>query len=228
MKQPIIRKRLSKKGIILARVLFSLLVILLSYLLVDNHIKPVIQSIAKSQAVILSTKLIDEAVAKIMEEQNVDYEYLVNISTDDNKKVTSIRANSIHINSLKSKISESISKRLAEIQDKKISIPLGTLIGGDFLSGRGPRINFYITLTGNVASKFVSSFYSAGINQTAHSIGLDVTTSIYIVCPGYNTSTKTNTNIALAESVIVGEVPETYNYIAPDLDDYIANYPTVD
>lgn len=228
MKRRIVRKRLNKKGIKLARVMLIVFAILMSCLLIDSKIRPVIKSIAKSQAIILSTKLIDETVIKILDEESVNYEYLVNIATDDNKKVTSISANAVHINLIKSKISEKISKSLSEIRDKKISIPLGTLIGGDFFAGRGPRISFYITLTGNVVSKLVSSFYSAGINQTAHSISLDVTTSIYIVCTGYNISTKTNTNIALAESVIVGDVPETYNYIAPDLDDYIANYPTVE
>lgn len=222
------RHRLSKKGLILARLILILLTFTMCYSLIDSRIKPVIQSIAKSQAVILSTKLIDEAVTKVLQEENIDYEYLVNILSDDNKKVTSIQANSLHINSLKSKVSDSISKSISKIKDTKIEIPVGTLIGGEFFAGRGPKLSFYITLTGSVASKIVSTLYSAGINQTVHSISLDVTASIYIVCPGYNTSTKTNTNIALAESVIVGDVPETYNYIAPDLEDYIANYPTVE
>lgn len=203
--------------------IMMLLCILLSSM--DCKIRPIIKSLAQTQAVILATRVIDQSVTDFIEDKNISYDYLVSVFKNEAGNVTSIQANSLHINSLKAKISTTITDKIAEIEHKAISIPVGTLIGGDFFSGRGPRITFYISLSGSVTSKLGSSFYEAGINQTIHAISLEIAASIYIICPGYNTSTVTKTNMAIAETVIVGEVPETYNYINANLDDYTANYP---
>lgn len=207
---------------------FFLLLIFLIFVTVriDLHIRPIIQSLAQSQAVVLSTRMIDDAVSSFIDKENISYDYLMHVQKDEKNKVTSIQADALHINSLKSEISIDISKEIEKIQNEKFSIPLGTLLGGDILSGRGPEITFYISLSGNVKTSLKSDFYEAGINQTLHAISLDIVASIYILCPGYNTATETATNIVIAETVIVGDVPETYNYINANLDDYVRNYPT--
>ena len=65
-----------------------------------------------------------------------------------------------------------------------------------------------MTLSGNVSADFNSSFESAGINQTKHQIYLDVKTSVYSFLPGFRTTTDVETNILVAETVIVGAVPQ--------------------
>lgn len=218
-----------RKQIFMAKAMVVLLLAALLVAGIDCRVRPIIKSLAQSQAVVLSTKLIDEAVSSCMEEQNIDYAYLMKIAKDENETVTSIQANALNINMLKAKISTDISQKIQEIKHKAVKIPIGTLIGGDLFSGRGPSITFYISLSGNVRTELASSFYEAGINQTLHTISLNIKTAIYIICPGYNTSTETDTNMVVAETVIVGNVPDTYNYInTPNLDDYVANYTTID
>lgn len=215
-----------QKRIQLVRFFLLLIFLIFVTVRIDLHIRPIIQSLAQSQAVVLSTRMIDDAVSSFIDKENISYDYLMHVQKDEKNKVTSIQADALHINSLKSEISIDISKEIEKIQNEKFSIPLGTLLGGDILSGRGPEITFYISLSGNVKTSLKSDFYEAGINQTLHAISLDIVASIYILCPGYNTATETATNIVIAETVIVGDVPETYNYINANLDDYVRNYPT--
>lgn len=71
---------------------------------------------------------------------------------------------------------------------------------------------------------------AAGINQTRHQILLHVDVYTGILLPGFTASTKVSNEIAVAETVIVGSVPETYTYFstAPEeqeqyAQDYIMN-----
>ena len=50
----------------------------------------------------------------------------------------------------------------------------------------------------------------AGINQTRHTIFLKAATTLQIVAPTGNRSVEVEHQIAIAESIIVGEVPESY------------------
>lgn len=65
-----------------------------------------------------------------------------------------------------------------------------------------------LTLSGNVNADFKSSFESAGINQTKHQIYLNIHTSVYSFLPGFNTTTDVETNVPVAETIIVGAVPQ--------------------
>jgi hypothetical protein len=83
---------------------------------------------------------------------------------------------------------------------------------------------------GSSSAKFENQFQSAGINQTNHQIILKVDVKVSILLPGYTTATTVSTAVTVAETVVVGAVPETYTYFstAPDtyeedLKDYILN-----
>ena len=49
----------------------------------------------------------------------------------------------------------------------------------------------------------------AGINQTRHQILLDVTVAVEILLPGSTLNTEIGAQIPVAETVIVGTVPDT-------------------
>ena len=89
-----------------------------------------------------------------------------------------------------------------------MKIPIGTLIGGNLFHGLGPALSLKVTLAGNVQADFKSTFESAGVNQTRHRIYLSVGTSVYSFLPGINSTTDISTDVLVAETVIVGEVPQ--------------------
>ena len=197
---------------------FSFLIILcVAAILMNQTMKPLIRTLATSRAESMATITINDAVTAVMTEQQVEYSDLVTISYNADGLVTSVKINSVAANQLQADLSNSISDRLNQMERKQISIPLGTITGIDFLAGRGPKMKLYINLTGSTSIKLVSDFYTAGINQVCHRIDLDVTANIYIIMAGQSTSTQIHSNINIAETVIVGMIPEIYAGANDDL-----------
>ena len=80
---------------------------------------------------------------------------------------------------------------------------------------------------GTPSAAFENTLTDAGINQTKHQIVLHVEVVVSILMPGYTTSTTVESSLAVAETVIVGSVPETYTYFhsssMEDVQDYVTN-----
>ena len=94
-----------------------------------------------------------------------------------------------------------------------MNIPLGTLSGNQFLNNRGPKIRIELDISSAVYSKISSEFISAGINQTLHRITLTISTDIYFIMPWYRSSGGYQTEFILAETIIVGKVPDAYTNV---------------
>ena len=56
-----------------------------------------------------------------------------------------------------------------------------------------------------------SEFSAAGINQTRHRVILNVTTDVYVIMNGNNTSTQVENSFIIAETVLLGTVPLAYS-----------------
>lgn len=176
----------------------------------DFSMRPAIENIAEHQAKVLATRLINEAMLAQMERSDVRYDELVRVTRGENGDITSIEANMSQINRLKSQMSDSVIQSLEESENRQISLPLGTVIGNQFTSGRGPLIEIKVVPTGYVQSEIFNHFSSAGINQTLHQIMLRITVQMVVVLPGYIIPAETETNFCIAETVIVGEIPQGY------------------
>lgn len=185
-----------------------IIVFLLFILLFDRQLRPVIESITANEAKAKSISTINTAVMNELGKDSVTYDDLISVERGSDGNVLSITTNVVKMNELKAKIIDSVMKDLEMDTYSTIGVPLGTLIGGDILHGRGPNVPLKVTLSGNVTADFNSTFESAGINQTKHQIYLDVHTSVYSFLPGFDATTDVNTNILVAETVIVGAVPQ--------------------
>ena len=95
------------------------------------------------------------------------------------------------------------------MEEQQIAIALGTLSGVQLLSGRGPDVHLRVEPAGYLTSEVENRFESAGINQTRHQIMLLLDMRVMAIIPGYTTSTEIHTEYCLAETVIVGTVPDT-------------------
>ena len=153
---------------------------------------------------------IDNAVTQELGNQNFKYSDVVQIERTDEGKLIGITTNIQKINCLKSSLSNAISEELSKNEIKKVKIPLGAILGTDLLSGSGPVVSVKFFVTGNVVTDFESELSEAGINQTKHRINLNTEVSVAGIIPWYPVETKIKTNITIAETVIVGEVPRVY------------------
>ena len=197
-----------KRKIKLLTFLISLLIFIV---LLDLHLRPIINSVAESKTHEMSHDAIEDAILKELSANNIRYSDLINIDKAKNGSISLITTNAHTINSLKSKIAIAIKNNLSRINSTQIEIPIGTLIGTDLLSGRGPVTKLKVSISGSSSVEFTSKFCEAGINQTKHQIYLDIYTKINLLIPGYPTSTSIHTNMIIAEMVLVGEVPRLYS-----------------
>lgn len=184
--------------------------------LLDSQTRPVIQTMAAYQARVFATQAMNQAVQQVLDRQQLDYESLVQLSYDQQGQVASIQTDMLRLNQLKADITQAVSQRMQLLKTQSVQVPLGTLLGGQLLSGRGPQVEFKILPAGYTLSSIENSFDSAGINQTRHQLLLDVQVGIVAIIPGYTVSTQVNTNFCLAETVIVGTVPEAFTKITGD------------
>lgn len=186
-----------------------LLLLFTGALLIMNHlIRPVIESTTENEAKIRSINMFNSAVLQEMENNAVTYSDLVTVTRDSDGTVQSITADMVKMNRLKAGIVNDIQTGINKDDDSTLYIPLGTILGGTLFHGLGPKVRFRMTLAGNVTADFKSTFQSAGINQTRHQIYINIHASVYSFLPGFDSTTDVDTSMLVAETVIVGSVPE--------------------
>ena len=192
--------------------LFSLLLIILIFLvLLDTKARPIIHSVASDRANNIASAIASNAVDSYLGNNNIHYSDLSTFIYDNNQNISAVNINIETANMLESKISDIIVSELEKTQRAKIEIPIGTILGGNFMSGRGPKIRVYMSLTGRCNSNVTSEFSDAGINQTRHRVILNIITHIHIIMNGRDTSTKVENNIIIAETILLGNVPLAYS-----------------
>ena len=202
-------------------VIFTLLLALT--VAVVLHMKPVVVDLATARTSNAVNRIVVAAVNDAVDSGRIDYAQLVDFDKDAEGHVTALRSNMAAFNRLQASIADDILQRMAEVSSTDLAIPIGTLTGSPLLAGRGPCLRVRMQSVGTATARFDNQFSSAGINQTRHRIILDVDVHVSILLPGLTTYTKVSNEISVAETVIVGGVPETYTYFSTTPDE-IENY----
>ncbi len=175
----------------------------------DIRLRPYVKAVAEDSAVNLAMSSINTAIEEVIAAERVTYDMLAIVDRDGSGRVTSVKTDALKMNLLKSKVGNKIKDRIDEIKEHKIYVPLGVLLGSDLWSGMGPKISSKISLYGNVVTDITSEFKSSGINQTIHRIVVKINANISVMLPSFTTEVKVSTSMCIAETVIVGIVPNT-------------------
>lgn len=165
--------------------------------------------IAVSDASDIVTQQINNAVAEIMAEGNYVGDYFVTFEKTESGEVTAISSNMAKINALSAEILDRV-VGATENHTLTVKIPAGNLTGVSLLMGRGPDVPVQIIVLTSSRVEFNNSIVTAGINQTKHQINLEVIVDIDILIPWESESAQVITEVMIADTVIVGKVPETY------------------
>ena len=199
--------------------LFLLAALLALAIVAMTHLKPVLTSLATARVSNTVNGIVTAAVNETIYSGGVDYDQLISFEKD----------NEGEFNRLQSAIIDEVLEKLSEVTTKELSVPVGTLLGSPFLAGRGPLIRVRMQSVGSSSAHFENAFTSAGINQTKHQIYLVVDVYVSILLPGFSTTTKFSNTYSVAETVIVGSVPDNYTYFSngedmeQNAEDYIMN-----
>ena len=202
-----INMRKKRKNIIFFTILFGFFAFFILYF--HFLVTPLVVETSRSQIKVYATKSMNYAVTEAMN-QNITYDDLINIVTDASGRISMIQANSIKINNVSMMIERITLSHLLEISRNPIKIPAGAFTGITIFSGIGPSILIDIYPYGEVGCRFLSQFISAGINQTQHKIYVDVNAKINVVLPFRTLQVQMENQVLVCESVIIGDIPETY------------------
>ena len=224
------RRRLDRRALIRVLSLLLAVSLLALTLTATARMRPLLESLATTRVSNTVNRIIFEAVNEAIQNGDISYERLISLEKDNEGKITAVHSNMAAFNRLQSQILDIILAKIDQVSARELSIPIGTLTGSALLAGRGPRIRVRMESVGSSTARFNNKFESAGINQTEHQIILEVEVSVAILLPGFTTATKVSTAVTVAETVIVGAVPDTYTYFSTtpdtyeeDLKDYILN-----
>lgn len=165
--------------------------------------------IAVSDASDIVTKQINNAIAGIMAEGNYVGDYFVSFEKTASGEISAISSNMAKINALSAEILDRV-VGATENHTLTVEIPAGNLTGVSLLMGRGPSVPVKIIVLTSSRVEFNNSVVTAGINQTKHQINLEVIVDIDILIPWESQSAQVITEVMIADTVIVGKVPETY------------------
>lgn len=208
---PRIRRRIylsphRKRGLMLILIV-SLLVAALTP--VSLYLRQVSGEMALSDASDLVTMQITQTIEKMMAEGKFEYDYFVTLQKDASGRITAITSNMPRINTLSAEILNDVVNNTGN-GELNINVPLGNLTGLNLLLGRGPDVPIKIIMLTSSRADFRNEIVSAGINQTKHQIMLEVVVDIDVLTPWKTLSTQVVSEILVAETVIVGSVPDTY------------------
>lgn len=155
----------------------------------------------------------NEAIVNILDENNISYDDIVNLSNNDDGYVTSLEIDIYSVNNLKSKISSATARNVEANEFYEVSIPIGTFLGNTYTAGFGPKVKFKMQLTSTAFVDFSHEFKSAGINQVLHIIMVNIDIRGSLVIAGYNKSINAKTSAIAAQTVIVGKTPDAFTNV---------------
>lgn len=214
-------KNKKEKQVFLAKFCFISVLIFSLIFLFDNKIKPTIREVGAYQAKVYATKVINTAVYNELVHTEYTYANFVNLSMDKQGNITALETDVMSINRIKTRIMNQLIQDFDALSKEKFSIPLGSLTGSTILSGKGFNIPFKLIYTGNMDISFEDHFENIGINQTKHQIILKINIEMSAVLPGNTFTISVPSNYYLADTIIVGSVPDSYTNIYGDQQDMI-------
>ena len=202
------KRRLRKRRII--AILFALFFLaVLLFIHFQRNVTRVLISISEATMRASTTVAVNDAVYYTLSDE-LRYDELVTITRDSEGEIVAVAANPLKINKIARDTASISQSNLKNLSLNGIPIPLGALTGIEAFAGLGPSIHFRIIPVSSVSCDYSSTFDSVGINQTKHSIYLNVIADISIVMPSRTENFAVTTEILIGESVLVGRVPDAY------------------
>lgn len=215
------RKREPRPQSRLRKALRALLILALLlaalFLVLEKNLEEVILEMARARAEAMAVEYINEAVEDSTGGQ-ASYSDMITVRTDSQGRVTMLEANAARMNQLAAQTALRAQARLESAEAQSVSIPLGAALGVPFLSALGPYVHVRIVPVSAVSAVFSTEFESAGINQTRHKIYLSLQTTVRLVIPSGAKQVALGSQVLVAESIIVGEVPSSYVNV-PEVED---------
>lgn len=199
----------NRKSHLIRILVLIVLVVAIVSLVMERNMSKIMLDLAYARAYSLAVETINQSVSNVMQD-GVTYDELIITTLDAEGHVAMLSANTVRMNELATKTALMAKEELSQEKNQRIEIPMGAALGVQFLAGSGPKVSVQIIPVGAVNTQFISEFQSAGINQTRHKISLQITTTVRLVIPSGSQRVDVISIVPIAESIIIGKVPDTF------------------
>ena len=189
---------------------FLLILMTVLFFVLRSSYREVISELAETQVRNTTSDLTNDAIAKQIAAGTIAYDRIVYFEKNLDGRITALKTNIGEVNRLKTDILNIINDEILALDASSIGIPIGSLFLPELLSGKGPAIPVHILSIRNSDAAFVSHFEQAGINQTLHKLTMLVSIDVSVLALAETTSFTMESEVVVAETVIVGDVPQTF------------------
>lgn len=194
----------------LIRIGIIILVFLVLVMTLRSKYRYVIRDLAQTSVMNTTSDLTNDAISKQIAAGNIAYDRIVYFEKDLEGRITALKTNMSEVNRLKTDVLNIINDEIMALDNSDIGVPLGSLFFPELFSGKGPAIPVHILSIRNSDASFVSSFSQAGINQTLHRLNMEVSIDVAVLVLGETTNFTMTSEVVVAETIIVGQVPNTF------------------
>ena len=200
------------------RLFLSSALIFLAVFIINSRFTPLLISLSNTEARRRTEEILATAVYCELERSPALYSDIVSLSYKSDGNVAALRTDTARLIRMRTALARRVLDFLHEEEIMRVQIPIATLLGANFIPTE-PTVSLKLRPTRALNAYFVSEFTECGINQTRHSILLCLSVDIVILIPGRPQSLTVTRELPIAETVIVGAVPDAYTKINRLTDD---------
>lgn len=171
---------------------------------------PQLVSLAELEAKSMMAQKINEAMLEEFTEQPVDGASLFELTKDADGKVVMVQTNTGAVNRLAASLTEKIQKRISGMEEERVEVPLGAIMGSSVFSQMGPSVSMRIVPLASAKVNYKTEFTTAGVNQTCHKLYLEIKCSSRLLAPFAREEIELHSRVLIAETIVLGDVPQSY------------------
>ena len=173
---------------------------------ISNVRKELINYAARNAA----SAAVTAGIENSLDTDRVRYDDLIKFGRDSNGNIVSVTTDAYYLNKIGNNIGDKIDEHINQMKSYVLKIPFSVLFHEQLINGRGLKMPIVFVMTGITTTDFKNEFTSAGVNQTHHRIMMNITVNAYVIHSGNVTVVPYETNVCIAESIVVGITPQTF------------------
>lgn len=206
------------------KILIILIIFVFIHIYIDINLRPYLREYAIEEVEDFAYSTINEAIMQDMMANPDNYTSIATIITNNQEQLVALETDTFKINQIKSNIMNLSDTQLNLGNITKINVPIGNLYKNPFLFLSGIELPVRVINMSTTIIDIASSFESKGINQSLHRIILECSVELKIITPYEEIDFKIYHEVALSETLVLGNVPNSYTYIGNVDDEFYKNF----
>ena len=199
------RRRARRRAVLIALPLLLILAFVIYF-----RYTPYVREAARVRVVNAASDWLVDAINAELRSGRIDFSHMTYLEKDVNGNITAVRTNTAEMNCRKSEIMELLGEEMPELDAQELGVPIGSILLPDYFAGQGVRLPVRVVALSSSDASFSTTFESAGINQSIQRVVLNVRITLTVLSPAGTQEIDVDSDVIVAETIVVGTVPNSY------------------